>query len=62
MAQQSIPIKGDKRYRITASMGIVYANANDTVESFIKRAEQLVAISQKSGRNRVTTTSSNILG
>ncbi|MCD6308889.1 MAG: sensor domain-containing diguanylate cyclase [Candidatus Latescibacteria bacterium] len=62
LIQQSIPIKGDKRYRITASMGIVYANANDTVESFIKRAEQLVAISQKSGRNRVTTTSSNILG
>jgi len=62
LIQKSVPVKSDPRYRITASMGIVYAKENDTVESLVKRAVQMVAISQKSGRNRITTKSSNILG
>ncbi len=62
LIEQSVPIKSDARYRITASMGIVYAQKGESVDSFVKRAENMIAITKKSGRNRITSASSNIVG
>lgn len=44
----------EKRLNITVSIGATVANAKDTEDSLIKRADQLMYQSKHNGRNRVT--------
>jgi len=48
-----ITIKGNK-LSVTVSIGATIVNANDTMESIIKRADTLLFKSKESGRNRLT--------
>jgi diguanylate cyclase (GGDEF)-like protein/PAS domain S-box-containing protein len=45
---------GDQSVGITVSMGATLATAQDSVESLIKRADQLMYTSKTNGRNQVT--------
>jgi|Deesub1362A_J573_1020465.scaffolds.fasta_scaffold04242_2 diguanylate cyclase (GGDEF)-like protein len=46
---------GTKKIRVTISVGGTTARPNDTIETLVKRADQLMYQSKASGRNRVTT-------
>jgi len=50
-----------RRPRVTVSIGATMSTSSDTFKSFLKRGEQLLAISQKSGKNRVTISSKNLV-
>jgi diguanylate cyclase (GGDEF)-like protein len=43
-----------KEVRVTISMGATLINEEDTVESILKRADELLYKSKEEGRNRVT--------
>ena len=47
--------------RVTVSIGASMATSSDTFKSFLKRGEQLLAMSQTSGNNRVTISSKNLV-
>jgi len=49
-----ITIDGEK-VSVTASLGATIANRNDTMETIIERADQLMYQSKQGGRNKVTT-------
>lgn len=46
---------GAEKIRVTISVGGTTAQPNDTIETLVKRADQLMYQSKASGRNRVTT-------
>jgi diguanylate cyclase (GGDEF)-like protein/PAS domain S-box-containing protein len=53
IAASSIEV-GDRRLGITVSMGATMAKSEDSVETLIKRADQLMYASKSGGRDRVT--------
>jgi diguanylate cyclase (GGDEF)-like protein len=50
----TVPIR-DSRVRVTVSVGVTCARLDDTFESLVARADQLMYESKARGRNRVTT-------
>ncbi len=46
---------GDKKIRVSLSMGATVARPDDTVESLLRRADRLMYESKKAGKNRLTT-------
>ena len=50
---------GDKRLRITLSVGGVLASADDTVDELIHKADAAMYLSKAQGRNRVTINNAN---
>ncbi len=44
----------EKPLRVTCSLGATLAKANDTPESIVDRADELMYVSKRSGKNRVT--------
>jgi diguanylate cyclase (GGDEF)-like protein len=53
--EESVLDIGTKKIRVTISVGGTTARPNDTIETLVKRADQLMYQSKASGRNRVTT-------
>jgi diguanylate cyclase (GGDEF)-like protein len=49
--QSSIPY--DEGIRVTISLGATLARKDDTIDSLIRRADQLMYRSKQAGRNRV---------
>lgn len=45
----------DKALKVTISIGATMARTDDTLESIMKRADDLLYVSKESGRNQVTT-------
>ncbi|MCL2675061.1 MAG: sensor domain-containing diguanylate cyclase [Firmicutes bacterium] len=41
--------------RVTASLGVTIAQESDTIESVVKRADDLMYLSKQAGKNRVTS-------
>jgi diguanylate cyclase (GGDEF)-like protein/PAS domain S-box-containing protein len=54
MAEQSSMTNGNKTIKVTISVGATLARDDDTVESLLSRADQLMYQSKSSGRNRIT--------
>jgi diguanylate cyclase (GGDEF)-like protein len=46
---------GDKRIRVTVSIGATVARMHDKADKILKRADQLMYESKKAGKNRLTT-------
>lgn len=46
---------GNKKIRVSVSVGATVARPDDTVESLLRRADQLMYQSKKEGKNRLTT-------
>ena len=46
---------GDEKIRVSVSVGATVARPDDTVESLLRRADQLMYQSKKTGKNRLTT-------
>ncbi len=46
---------GDEKIRVTVSVGATAARLDDTVETLLRRADQLMYRSKKAGKNRLTT-------
>lgn len=51
----TIPVDGGMPLTVTVSIGATLLRSDDTVESAVKRADQLMYQSKKGGKNRVTT-------
>ncbi len=54
MIENSYIIHEDKRLNVTISIGATVVQEDDTVESLLKRADELLYKSKASGRNRLT--------
>lgn len=54
LIQDSYIMNGDQKLNVTISIGATLAQVNDTQESLLKRADQLLYQSKTDGRNRVT--------
>jgi len=54
MVEQSSITNGSRTVRVTVSIGATVAREDDTPESLINRADQLMYHSKSSGRNRIT--------
>jgi diguanylate cyclase (GGDEF)-like protein len=54
LIQDSYIIHGDQKLNVTISIGATLAKAEDTTESLLKRADELLYQSKSDGRNRVT--------
>ncbi|MBN1850870.1 MAG: sensor domain-containing diguanylate cyclase [Deltaproteobacteria bacterium] len=54
LVQNSYLIRENKKLKITISMGATLVKVNDTIESVIKRADQLMYESKQKGRNSLT--------
>jgi diguanylate cyclase (GGDEF)-like protein/PAS domain S-box-containing protein len=48
---------GDRKIRVSVSVGATVARLEDTVETLLRRADQLMYQSKKAGKNRLTTDS-----
>ena len=48
---------GDRKIRVSVSIGATVARLEDTVETLLRRADQLMYQSKKAGKNRLTTDS-----
>jgi predicted signal transduction protein with EAL and GGDEF domain len=46
---------GDEKIRVSVSVGATVARLDDTVETLLRRADQLMYKSKKAGKNRLTT-------
>ena len=51
--EKSFIMKGDKKISVTASIGATIINEDDTIESLLKRGDELMYRSKKTGKNRV---------
>ena len=54
MSEQSSLTIDSQTVRMTVSIGATVAMPDDTVESLVKRADELMYKSKQAGRNRVT--------
>ena len=54
LVNQSFLMHDEARLGISISLGATVAHPDDTAESLIKRADQLLYQSKKEGRNRLT--------
>ena len=54
LVRNSYIIHDDKALRVTLSVGATLVNEDDTMESLIKRADDLLYKSKASGRNCLT--------
>ncbi|QAV33911.1 diguanylate cyclase (GGDEF) domain-containing protein [Fervidobacterium changbaicum] len=45
----------DTPYKVTISLGVTQLKGSDTIESFLKRADEALYISKSNGKNRTTT-------
>ncbi|WP_371367450.1 hypothetical protein SRRS_13910 [Sporomusa rhizae] len=59
MTEQSVFHLGLEDIRVTISVGATLAELNDTDETLVKRADELLYVSKRNGRNKVTTSFSN---
>lgn len=55
LIQDSYIIHADQKLNVTISIGATLAKADDTTDSLLKRADELLYQSKSDGRNRVTT-------
>ncbi|WP_073338722.1 GGDEF domain-containing protein [Clostridium grantii] len=46
--------KGKENLNVTCSLGVTEVRKSDTIETLIKRADELMYISKATGRNKVT--------
>ena len=44
-----------EKLKVTISIGITVVNKQDTLESIVKRADELMYKSKKNGKNRIST-------
>jgi len=44
----------ETQYKVTISLGVTQLKGNDTIESFLKRADEALYISKANGKNRTT--------
>lgn len=51
--EKSFFMKGDMKISVTASIGAAIINEDDTIESLLKRGDELMYKSKKTGKNRV---------
>ncbi|HSR36700.1 MAG TPA: sensor domain-containing diguanylate cyclase [Desulfurivibrionaceae bacterium] len=55
ISHATIPVGTDTSLAVTVSIGATLLRHDDTLESVVKRADQLMYQSKKAGKNRVTT-------
>jgi diguanylate cyclase (GGDEF)-like protein/PAS domain S-box-containing protein len=53
--------KGDAQVRVTVSIGATMATASDSAEDLVDRADRLMYVSKRGGRNRVNTDTGELM-